>query len=97
MAKKCEWNGKPAYEEGPLILQQNEEGKWIIFHSKSKSPIMGFYPYKQKRDALRYAQNLIVRLDMNFETKEQMLELNGGIENCNRLRNEAYWEGKEDG
>lgn len=94
MAKKCEWNGKPAYEEGPMILQLNDDNKWEVYHAPSKWLMMGpgIVPYKQKKDALAYAQALIARFDMNFTNLEEMIESNGGKENCMRLRNEAFFE-----
>lgn len=95
MAKKCEWNGHPAYAEGPLILQLGDNG-WSIFHEKTKMKIMGFKPFKQKKDALRYANNLIEKLDMNFSDAAEMFEINGGQQNTERLRNEAFWEGKDE-
>lgn len=95
MAKKCEWNGKPAYEEGPLILQLNEEiGKWQIYHKRTKWLMVGkdIVGFKQKREALSFAHGLIERFDMEFDNKEEMERINGGRANCNRLRNEAYME-----
>lgn len=93
MAKKCEWNEKPAYEEGPLILQLDDEiGKWKIYHKRTTRAMIGhdIIGFKQKRDALAFANGLIERFDMNFDSKEQMEEINGGVNNCIRLRNEAY-------
>ena len=95
MAKKCEWNGKPAYEEGPLILQLLDDG-WSVYHKQTTEKIMGFDPFKQKKDAVRYAQGLLNRMKMDFNNKEEMYALNGGRDNCVRYRNEAYYEGKED-
>lgn len=93
MAKKCDWNGKPAYEEGPLILQLEEEiGKWKIYHKRTTWAMVGtdIVGFKQKRDALAFALNLIESFDMEFDSKEQMEEINGGRDNCIRLRNTAY-------
>lgn len=95
MAKKCEWNNKPAYEEGPLILQLDEEsGKWTIYHKGTAWAMIGpdIGGFKQKRDALAFAIGLITRFDMDFESKAEMEEKNGGKDNCMRLRNEAYKE-----
>lgn len=94
MAKKCEFNGKPAYEEGPLILQLDDENKWVVFHAKTQWLMMGpgVGPYKQKRDALAYAQALIKHLDLNFDNKDAMYEVNGGRENTLRLRSVAFYE-----
>lgn len=99
MAIKCEWEGKPAYKEGSIILQLNENSRWDIFHEKSKWKMMGVgidNVLKQKKEALKYAVALIERFNMEFETLEQMLELNGGIENCVRLRNESYYKSQEE-
>lgn len=98
MAKKCDWNGKPAYEEGPLILQLDEEiNKWKIYHKRTTWAMVGhdIVGFKQKRDALAFALGLISRFDMEFDSKEQMEEINGGLNNCIRLRNEAYKEATE--
>lgn len=93
MAKKCEWNGKPAYEEGPLILQLDEEiNKWKIYHKRTTWAMVGtdIGGFKQKKHALSFALALIESFDMEFDSKEQMEEINGGVNNCIRLRNEAY-------
>lgn len=96
MAKKCEWNGKPAYEEGPIVLQLDEEiNRWKIYHRRTTAPMIG--PgigggFVQKRHALAFAIGLIERFDMNFDSKEQMEEINGGKENCMRLRKLSYEE-----
>lgn len=95
MAKKCEWNGKPAYEEGPLILQLSDEiGKWQVYHKRTTWLMVGndIVGFKQKRDALAFANGLIQRFDMEFDSKEEMEDINGGKNNCMRLRNEAYEE-----
>lgn len=95
MAKKCDWNGKPAYEEGPLILQLDEEiNKWRIYHKQTTFLMVGhdIVGFKQKRDALAFALGLIQRFDMDFDSKEKMEEINGGYNNCVRLRNEAFNE-----
>lgn len=95
MAKKTEWEGKSAYEEGPLVIQQLD-GFWYVIHKQTKEWIMGFSPYKQKKDALAYTSALLKRMNMNFSNKEEMYAVNGGRDNCVRYRNEAYYEGKED-
>lgn len=95
MVKKIEWEGRPAYEEGPIILQSTDRG-WVIIHRQTKELMMGFDPYKQKKDALAYATALLKRMNMNFSNKEEMYAVNGGRDNCVRYRNEAYYEGKED-
>ena len=97
MAKKCEWEGKPAYEEGSMILQLDENNKWVVIHKQSKWLMMGpgVGPYKQKKEALAYALGLMSRFDMNFDNLEQMYDNNGGKENCHRLRIEAFLEAQE--
>lgn len=98
MAKKCEWNGKPAYEEGVLILQLDEEiGKWKVYHKRTTWAMVGhdIVGFKQKGQALAFAIGLIERFDMNFDSKEQMEEINGGVSNCLRLRKEAYEKAME--
>lgn len=95
MAKKCEWNGNPAYEEGPLILQLKEDiGKWKIYHKRTTWAMVGpdIIGFKQKREALAFANGLISRFDMNFDNKAEMEEKNGGAINCNNLRKAAYEE-----
>lgn len=95
MAKKSEWNGKPAYEEGPLVLQLQDDG-WVVIHAKTGWNIMGFKPFKQKKDAVRYAQNLIKKMELEFSSAEEMFALNGGKEKAEELRAEAFWEGKDE-
>lgn len=93
MAKKCEWNNKPAYEEGPLILQLTENiNKWQIYHKRTKWLMVGndIIGFKQKKEALAFALGLIESFNMEFDNKEQMEQINGGKANCIRLRNEAY-------
>lgn len=92
MAKKCEWDGKPAYEEGPMILMLDEElNKWIVIHRQTRWAMMGpNVSFKQKREALAYVNNLIESFDLDFDSKEKMQEINGGRDNCVRLRNLAY-------
>lgn len=94
MAKKIEFNDKPAYEEdGKIILQLDEEtNKWMIYHKKTGFPIMGpGVNFKQKKEAVIYAQALIELFDLDFSSKEEMFDINGGEQNCMRLRTIA-WE-----
>lgn len=89
MAKKCEFQGKPAYDEDEkIILQLDEDDKlWIVYHKATEAPMMG--PnlfFKQKKEALAYARALIESFDLNFIDKQTMFDANGGEANCNRLR-----------
>lgn len=95
MAKKCEFKNKPAYQEGPLILQLKDDKLWYVYHKLTERKIMGpnIGPWKQKRDALSYAKALINNMNMSFSSKEEMYEKNGGKSNLEELRIKSYNEG----
>lgn len=61
MATKFIFLGSPAYKEGPFALvKDSTDGLWRVFHIDTEKPAMWIVaPFKQKRDALAYAESLI--------------------------------------
>lgn len=99
MAKRVTWKDKSAYDEdGKIILCQDDNGKWEVYHKITANKMMGpgVGPWKQKKDALAYAKRLISNFNLKFNNKQEMYELNGGEINCVSLRNKSYYEGIED-
>lgn len=87
----------PAYDEDDkIILQLDENNFWNVIHKKTGNYMMGpGVSFKQKKIALSYAQAIIESFDLEFEDKESMFNVNGGEQNCNRLRNLAWKKASE--
>jgi len=79
MATKTTFKNLPAYEEGDFILLKNEtDGLWYVYHAKSKMKAMwSILPFKQKRDALSYAVMLnSSSIDWNVKNETELLKRN---------------------
>jgi hypothetical protein len=79
LATKFLFNNLPAYQEGRFALVKNsDDGLWYIYHIMSGLKAMWIIPpFKQKRDALVFAQHLDqAPIDWNVNSEIQLLEKN---------------------
>lgn len=79
LAKKCDFNGLPAYEEGPFVMVKlPDDGLWYVYHKESNIPSMGeLNPFVQKKDALTFVSELCnTNIDWNFKGRDEMGKIN---------------------
>jgi hypothetical protein len=93
LANKITFQNKPAYQEGPFALVKDDsDGLWRVYHIQTGKLCMWIIqPFKQKRDALSYAEALAQsRFDWNVNSDTELVDRNG-VEPIYAYLSQIYW------